>query len=378
MFEISEKIGAGNFLNFIDNAYKCGAGRYIQEKNAISQLSKEVLRLGSEPMVIYGPNSHDVALPLIEQSLTNAKIEYAQSEFCLPSNIDSVEEYSNVCKEKNCDIVVGVGGGRVLDFAKAVAAKSQAPIICIPTSAATCSAYTPLSVMYEKSGKFAGTWRYENEIDCVIVDDRIMKSQPVRLLAAGILDSIAKMPELLHETSGLDINKNSFDIQRYVAYRYAEVSNDILFKFGTAAYNQLKGTNDVFDSEIQDRVIFTNIALTGIVSSIMKGFHQTALAHKFYDGLRSVYTDKVKEYYHGELVAIGLLLQTNFNENKEMHDQIKSLMIDMNMPISLGDLGIDGSDNRIAELYDFINIDEFVDKDAISQGKLKNAFESVF
>lgn len=376
--EISEIIGAGNFSNFIDNAYKCGAGRYIQEKNAISQLSKEVLRLGSKPMVIYGPNSHDVALPLIEQALTRANIEYTQFEFCLPSNVESVEEFAGICKNEKCDVVVGLGGGRILDFAKAVAAKSQASIICVPTSAATCSAYTPLSVMYEKSGKFAGTWRYVKDIDCVIVDDKIMKSQPARLLAAGILDSIAKVPELLHETSGLDIDNDNFDIQRYVAYKYAEVSNEILFKFGKTAYGQLQGTDDVFDSEIQDRVVFTNIALTGIVSSIMKGFHQTALAHKFYDGLRSVYTDEVKEYYHGELVAIGLLMQTNFNENKEMHDKIKALMIDMNMPISLGNLGINRSESRIVELYDFINIDEFVDKDAVSQIKLKNAFESVF
>lgn len=366
------------FENFVDNAYKCGAGRYIQEKSALSKIADEVTRLGNKPYIIYGPNSHKIALPLIEQSLKRANIEFVECEYSYPSNVESIEEFSKLTKDANCDVIVGVGGGRILDFSKAIAASSGNPIICVPTSAATCSAYTPLSVIYKKTGEFSCTWRYKTEIDCVIVDDRVMNSQPARLLASGILDAIAKVPEILHDSSGLNINKDNFDIIRYVAYKYAEVSNEILFKFGKTAYDQLKDNTNNINDKVLDRVVFTNIALTGIVSSIMRGFHQTALAHKFYDGLRSVYTDEVKQYYHGELVAIGLLLQTNFNNDKEMHDQIKSLMMEMDMPTSLSEIGINSKDSKIDDLYGFVNIEEFVDIDNVSQNKLRNAFESVF
>lgn len=357
---------------FIDNAYKTGAGRYIQEAEAINSLAEEVERYGKKPFIVCGPNSRSVALPLIEKAL-NTKFQYEIEEYAEPVCYEGIEQLANIAKSKSCDVVLGVGGGRIIDTSKGVAATLSVPIIAIPTSIATCSAYTPLSVMYHEDGSFRDTWRYVKEIDAVVVDGRVMATQPPRLIAAGVLDAMAKVPELLHGTT--EMNEDDGNIQRFTAYKYAAVNYDLLKKYGTKAFDDAKKGNVTSDL---GNVAFLNLALTGVVSAIMRGYHQTALAHRFYDGLRSVFTEEVRQYLHGELVAIGLLLQTEYNENPSQKEEILAMMERMEMPCSLSDLGISKDDERIDDFYKYINIEEFVAKDDKSQTKLKRAFKTTF
>lgn len=50
-------------------------------------------------------------------------------------------------------VVIGVGGGALLDTAKVVARRLGLPLVAIPTIAATCAAWTPLFVWYNDEGQ---------------------------------------------------------------------------------------------------------------------------------------------------------------------------------------------------------------------------------
>ncbi|MBZ4346334.1 iron-containing alcohol dehydrogenase, partial [Mycobacterium tuberculosis] len=50
-------------------------------------------------------------------------------------------------------VVIGVGGGTLLDSAKVLARRLGVPLVAIPTIAATCAAWTPLSVWYSDAGQ---------------------------------------------------------------------------------------------------------------------------------------------------------------------------------------------------------------------------------
>ena len=86
--------------------------------------------------------------------------------------------------------------------------------------------------------------------------------------------------------------------------------------------------------------VFCNIALTGIVSGMMQGRGQAALAHALYNFLRTNYTEESGRFLHGEIVGVGLRLQALYNKNVELEERITKFMADRGMPTSLQDLGI--------------------------------------
>ena len=64
----------------------------------------------------------------------------------------------------------GIGGGRIIDIAKAAGDMADASIFTIPTSAATCAAYAVLYVVYGEDGNVDHSGFLNHEISGVIVD----------------------------------------------------------------------------------------------------------------------------------------------------------------------------------------------------------------
>lgn len=79
-----------------------------------------------------------------------------------------------------------------MDFAKAVGEYADTGVVNIPTSIATCAAFTTMSVMYTPEGAKKDCWRFEHEVDAVLVDLQVIAECPIRYAAAGILDAMAK------------------------------------------------------------------------------------------------------------------------------------------------------------------------------------------
>lgn len=50
----------------LDNAYKFGAGRYIQEAGALRYVGEEAKRLGSKALVIAGPRAWEATEGKVE------------------------------------------------------------------------------------------------------------------------------------------------------------------------------------------------------------------------------------------------------------------------------------------------------------------------
>jgi glycerol dehydrogenase len=94
-------------------------------------------------------------------------------------------------------------------------------------------------------------------------------------------------------------------------------------------------------SDTFEKTIFTTIAATGVISGIARGSNQTALAHKFYETTRFLFSERTKKFTHGEIVGVGLLLQNHFNAETENNSLILGLMKNYHLPSCIEDLGID-------------------------------------
>ncbi len=316
-----------------DVAFKFGCGRYLQEAGAIEKyLPIELKRFGTKALVFCGENGYKAAGDKIKAALGDFPHEFMMfHSTCCLENADETAAY---IKEKGFDLLVGVGGGVLMDQSKLIAERANIRLINIPTSSATCAAVTPLSVMYDRdTGATIGSIKLMKEVDAVIVDLDVMIRQPSRLLCAGVMDAMAKMIEINHRT--YQVPRLEITMGLDMAYVLAQATYRDFEEYTDGAMEDLE------KGEITprfERVIFDAIAVTGVISGISKGSNQCAIAHKFYELSRVGYYEETKPYLHGELVAMGLLPQLAYQDLDET--PIRDLLKRMKLPHRFSDVGL--------------------------------------
>lgn len=363
-------MNGGILVPIKEESFRIGCGRYIQGKGYIDRTGEEVLRLGKYPLIIGGETALGITKEKLEESIRDKCKKY---EFIIHTgtcNEERAMELSNLAKTKGYDVIVGVGGGVICDFAKLCSCFAELPIICIPTSSATCAAYTPLSVCYTPDGKTVGTKHYSYEVNCVIADTLVISAQPIRLFLAGVFDSLAKLVEIKHRFTE---ETEEYPIGLDYAYTMSKYSYKLLNSKVQKCINDMK--NGIVSDDIEN-VVFTLIAATGVISGIARGSNQTALAHKFYETTRFLYPSKSKPYLHGELVGIGLLLQNHYNGETENNDFLIELMKKYQMPYRITDVGIDTSEEGMNAYYNKICGSSAIDKNNQEEcGKLRESLK---
>lgn len=330
-----------------ETSFRIGSGRYIQGSGIISEVADEVIRLGcKKPFVMGGKTALSLTRKQIESSLSAqhlSAIFYTYPGFCCK---ETCAELMDTDDFKACDAVIGVGGGNLMDAAKYCAVVSGKPVINIPTSAATCAAFTPLSVCYSKEGRAVGTAHHKTEVNCVIADTAILCCQPVRLLLAGVYDSIAKIHELRQRMQGISVDDG--DIGLYSSYHMSEFAADFLSERLEACCADVKAGKDT--KLVQD-MCWVLIALTGVISGLARGSNQTAIAHKVYESLRALFPAEVYSYLHGEMVGMGLIVQIAYNGEGDP-EAFRARMRQLGMPVSLSDVGVAPTKENLKLLCD--------------------------
>ena len=318
-----------------ESSFRIGCGRYIQEENLLSRAGGEIRRLGRCPLIVGDDTALGIVraalIPSVEQSCEKYEIIVHNGTCC----DERATEIATMAQTGGYDVIVGVGGGVIMDFAKLCGYFAKLPVVNIPTSAATCAAYTPLSVRYTPEGRTVGTLHYGYEVDAVLVDMNVMLAQPTRLLLAGVFDALAKFVEIkqrFHPDS-----EDAYPMGLDYAYVLAERTFRTLCRDIEGCIADMK-TGQV--TPRVENVIFTLIAVTGVVSGIARGSNQTALGHKFYENTRYLFPETARPYLHGEIVGIGLLLQNEYNREREQNEFLLSLMRRYGMPASVGSIGI--------------------------------------
>jgi glycerol dehydrogenase len=131
------------------------------------------------------------------------------------------------------DVIIGIGGGKGMDFARGVHHKTGAKVVLCPTNAASNAAATTLNVIYNEDGSHivgAGVMDYHPNL--VLVDTNIIIKAPVKMLVAGIGDCISAYYE-----SYVSIQESANRYSTYVEYAWHsnEIAKKVFFEHGALA-----------------------------------------------------------------------------------------------------------------------------------------------
>lgn len=341
----------------MESSFRLGTGRYIQEDGAILRLGEELSLLGvKKPFIIHGKTALSIAGAKIAASLQKAGISAHYFEYTAFCNPARAAELIQSPEFGTCDVVIGVGGGNAIDLSKLAAAMSGRPVVTIPTSSATCAAYTPLSVCYNDQNQTIGTTHHLREVSCVLVDMEILCHQPQRLLVSGVYDSLAKLIEIQQRLVGKD--EEEIDIGLRSSFVMSEFLYQRLLENLPHACDGLKtGRNDkiIYDT------VYLLIAVTGIISSLARGSNQSAIAHKIYETTRTLFPAEAHDYLHGELVGIGLIPQLIFNGENEKAAAFAAQMRSLGMPATLSEVGIPATPETAKAYTDMIEASSAMD-----------------
>lgn len=305
--------------------------KIIRGAGVLSTVAREITRLGTRPLMIAGNST----LSLIEKHLqpiaTAENWQIAPTSYGVDCCEAGLQALRNKAAEHEADVIIGVGGGKALDTAKLVAHQLQLPVVTIPTSAATCAAWTALSNVYSESGAFLYDVALDRCPDLLILDYDLIQTAPQHTLVAGIGDAIAKWYEA-SVSSG-----NSQQTLIISAVQQARVLRDILFQKSATALKEP-------GSEAWREVVDATVLLAGVIGGLGGAQCRTVAAHAVHNGLTHICGHTS---IHGEKVAYGILVQLRLEEMLQgnqlaasARQQLLKFYAEIGLPINLDDLGL--------------------------------------
>lgn len=287
----------------------------------------------SAALWIHGARAGEAASSYLDEAFPGPRPHsYLLTDHCTHETVNDLAlTYAEV------PLIVGIGGGTVQDTAKALAARLDRPFVAIPTIAATCAAWTPLSVWYDKSGKALGYEMFRQGAFLVLVESRIIRDAPAVYLQAGLADTIAKWYEARLLSSGADPLPHTAALGLEVA----RTIKDVLLDKGAQAFAAQKaGETSPEFIEVVDAII----AGGGLVGGLGEKFTRVAAAHALHNGMSVL--PATHDKLHGIKVAYGLLVQSALEKDTTALTGLHAKFIELGLPTSFRDLGVDPSDEN--------------------------------
>lgn len=305
--------------------------RYIQGKNELTHLCEHTENIGKNLFILTSGSGKKRVEGAIAKSKEGHDTNIMYETFNGECSMNEINRILDIVKASGSDTVVGIGGGKIHDTAKAVAYYAGMPVVIVPTIASTDAPCSALSVIYSDEGVFEKYLFLPASPNIVLVDTEIVSKAPARLLIAGMGDALATYFEARACKQSNAKNCVSGNIT-LTAMALAKLCYETLLENGPAA--ALAVESKVCTKAVEN-VIEANTYLSGI------GFESGGLAgaHAIHNGLTAI--PETHELYHGEKVAFGTLVQLVLeNASSDEINTVLNFCKTVGLPVCLADLGI--------------------------------------
>jgi len=305
---------------------------YIQQRNAVDSIGDHVGTLGSTALYVASPTAKRLTEEPATASLDDAGVDVTVKEFSGECSKAEIDRLSSIVGDVGAEFVIGAGGGKTLDTAKAVGEACDIDAVVVPTIASTDAPCSALSVVYTNDGEFEEYRFLSKHPTAVIVDTAVIAEAPTDLFVAGIGDALATWFEadatFVADGDNILSGKDTLAGHRIARLCYETVTEHA--QSAIAAVESDRVTRSV------DNVVEANTLLSGI------GFESGGLAaaHSIHNGLTQV--EATHGAKHGEKVNVGTLTQLVLEgRDDEFIEQVVRFSLDIGLPVTLAEIGLE-------------------------------------
>ncbi|MBN2060056.1 MAG: glycerol dehydrogenase [Deltaproteobacteria bacterium] len=305
--------------------------RYVQGPGVLDNIGDHIRHLGGKAFFIGGPTALSIVKVCAAENLKKNGIEFHFESFSGECTRESAHKLSKKAGSFGADIIIGTGGGRTIDTAKAVSHELETSLVIAPTVASNDAPCSALSVQYDKNHMLDRFLILRRSPDVVLVDSRVITQAPTRFFVAGMGDALATWFEANTCTKSMARNMSG-GVSTWTALNLARLCYDTLMEYGYSA--KIAVDSNALTPAVE-RVIEANTLLSGI------GFESSGLsaAHGIHEGLHVL--EGVEHKLHGELVAFGTLAQLVMeNYERAEIDRVMEFCVSVGLPVTLQQLGV--------------------------------------
>ncbi|EIQ81018.1 UNVERIFIED_CONTAM: glycerol dehydrogenase [Streptococcus canis] len=307
--------------------------RYIQGKNALFTNAEILKQLGDNPILLCDDVVYGIVGKTFETYLKDKGMTPVHVAFNGEASDNEINRVVAIAKDNGSNVIIGLGGGKTIDSAKAIADVLTVPVIIAPTIASTDAPTSALSVIYTDEGAFEKYIFYSKNPDLILVDTQVICQAPKRLLASGIADGLATWVEaraVMQKNGDTMAGGN----QTLAGVAIAQACERTLFADGLKA---MASCDRQVVTPALENVIEANTLLSGL------GFESAGLAaaHAIHNGFTAL-TGDIHHLTHGEKVAYGTLTQLFLeNRSREEIDRYIDFYQAIGMPTTLKEMHLD-------------------------------------
>ena len=326
-------------------------------RGKVCEVGRLAAKYGKRALIVTGASStkRSGLLDKVRNHLENERVDTFVFDKGTPNPLTTTAgEGAELAKAKQCDTVIALGGGSVIDCAKAIAflaknnrdindfiynryhGRGALPIVAIPTTCGTGSEANGFAVLTNPENNDKKSLRRDEIIPAVsIIDPSLMETMPKELLACVSFDALCHSMEAF-------LSVNSQPITEYLSYQGMKMITDSLVNVyngynDTVAWDQLAWASTIGGMVIHTAGVTLPHAMEHPVSGLKNIVHGKGLA-----ALTPVITEASVESAPEKYALISRLLRGK--NAYDCADTMRKFLERIGLSVSLSEEGVTEDD----------------------------------
>ena len=306
--------------------------KYIQGRGVLTEIGPYLAMLGRRPLLLWDSVVKKLVGDTVLTSVAKAGLEPVDVPFQGEATREEARRVAGIARERKADAVVGLGGGKAIDVAKAVAFDADIRLMTVPTIAATDAPTSAATVWYDANSNFLAFDCWPFNPDIVLVDTAVIAKGPPRAFAAGMGDALSTWveAEASYKTRAPNI---AGGVATRAALAIARLGYELLLEYGVEA---LRAVQLGIVTPAVEKIVEANVLHSGL------GFESGGLAtaHMIANPLSNF--PECKGLMHGEKVGFGIVTQLCLDEDARLSEmnRIVDFEIAIGLPVTFADLNL--------------------------------------